>query len=100
MTAAHCPTCLCHSRLTLRQRLNLQRMTGALSIADVAESVAAETGISVEQIRGRSRLLKITRARKMAIQLSFAFCQTNKTELARAFNTDRHTVLYYLKRTA
>ncbi|MEQ8547604.1 MAG: helix-turn-helix domain-containing protein [Cyclobacteriaceae bacterium] len=65
--------------------------------SQVIDIVAAEYGVSVKDIRGKSRQQKIVRARQMYVYIISGY--KPKTEIAKELNiTQRTSITYFIKK--
>jgi chromosomal replication initiation ATPase DnaA len=68
------------------------------SAADVIAGVMAVTGITLTELRGRSRMLSIARRRSIAMALIRARLSMSYEEIAKHFDRDHTTVMTAVKR--
>lgn len=67
-------------------------------VGEILESVAARTGVSIEQMRSPARGHRITRARHIAIYMLHKHCRMSYPDLGKLFGGLHHTTAYYAVR--
>ena len=68
------------------------------SIAEIVQAVARGTGVSIQDLEGRSRRRSIVRPRQMAMLLCRRFTSASLAEIGHAFGRDHSSVIYALAR--
>ncbi len=68
-----------------------------LDLSTVLQAVANEWDVCVEDIKSKSRLGNVARARQMAMIISRKYIFTSNKETAKSFERDRSTVTHALK---
>jgi chromosomal replication initiator protein len=67
------------------------------SIEEIMQIAARASGVTVEELRGRSRRRRIVRPRQLAMFLCRRFTDASLAEIGRAFRRDHSTVIYSLE---